>query len=160
MSKRLQIFLLFTVLLVVALGLALYFASEAARNGASFDHSGTQITPDIIKRCPGYVQTGGGRIIRVSNDEGMNGGMMMIQLELSGDQLATFLADSPFRDGRLDSKFVPSGFDSWLPPGRFNEMGRSRAFSTGSVSIGRTKDTILIDRTIRDILVIYIQSIS
>ena len=160
MSRRLQVFLLVTVLFVAALGLVPYVISDAALNVGSFDYSRTRVTPDVIGLCPGYVKTGGGRIIHVRNDEGMTGGRMTIQLELSADRLAEFLAVSPFRDVTLQSIYVSDDFDSWLPSGRFNELGKSRAFSAASVSMGRSSYSILIDRTRTDILVIYIRSFS
>ena len=101
MSRRLKVVLLVTILIVIVLGtvpFVLQYFAIAAFSAGSFDYSGARITPDVIKLCPAYVQVGGARIIHVRNNEGMTGGQMTIQFELPADQLAAFLAESPFKD--------------------------------------------------------------
>ncbi len=166
MSRRRKVVLLVTALAVIVLGAVLFvlpYFAFVGLNVGSFDYSGEQITPEVIKRhCPAYETIYGARILHVRNDEGMTGGQMTIKFELPAHQLAAFLADSPFKGSALDSKSVPSGFldPSWLPSRRYNELESSKAFSAASLSTGRTYHTILIDRTRSDVYVIYLQSTS
>ncbi len=166
MSRRFQVVLLVTAFTVIVLGsiwfVLQYFASVALSAG-SFDYSGAQITPDVIKlHCPTYGVMEGARFLHVRNLEGMTGGQFTIQFELPANQLAAFLAESPFKDAILESNSVPSEFlaPSWLPAGRYIELESSKAFSSASATTGHTYYTLLIDRTRSDIYVIYYRSTS
>jgi len=166
MSRRLKVVLLFTVLTGIVLGsvpFVLQYFAFAAVSAGSFDYSGGQVTPDVIKlHCPAYGRIEDARILHVRNDEGMTGGQFTIQFELPANRLTAFLAGSPFEDASLESKSVPSEFLalSWLPAGRDNELESSKAFSSASVTTGRIDYTILIDRTRSDMYVIYLRCTS
>jgi hypothetical protein len=123
-------------------------------SAGSFDVSGKEASG----HCPSYMRGLDANVIRARNSEGMTGGTLTIQLELPSAKFDEFLAGSPFRNSALQSHYVPLEFKHWLPWGRYKALGRSKAFSSGSLSKDRHYHSILVDRTSASKYVVYMSS--